>query len=117
MKKEKKHPPAVSWDPVRKPVGKRISVHLRRPTSAKHDEAAGESDIPSEVEEREQGKNACKGIQAFEQRDLVALAFASDNLNVVQVRESGSSGGRCTCGEKGPTGSESRQSRAELDDE
>ena len=49
-----------------------------------------DSDVPSEVEEQEravEAKNAKtgKGVQAFKQRDLVALAFAGDN--VVQVRE------------------------------
>lgn len=48
-----------------------------------------ESDVPSEVEEQErtvEEKNAGKGVRAFQQRDLVALAFAGDN--VVQVRTS-----------------------------
>lgn len=47
-----------------------------------------ESDANSEVEEQEKildrkGKNPVNGLKAFEQRDLVALAFAGDN--VVQV--------------------------------
>ena len=49
----------------------------------------GESDSNSEVEAQEtaltlKGKRKANGIKAFEQRDLVAVAFAGDN--VVQVR-------------------------------
>ncbi|KAH0837758.1 Utp14 protein-domain-containing protein [Lanmaoa asiatica] len=57
------------------------------PTNPAHDEGDG-SDVPSEVEEQERAveeKNAGKGVQAFKQRDLVALAFAGDN--VVQAFE------------------------------
>ena len=48
-----------------------------------------ESDANSELDEQEKlldrkGKGRAKGVKAFEQRDLVALAFAGDN--VVQVR-------------------------------
>ena len=58
-------------------------------SGAAHDEGDDELDVPSEVEEQEraaEAKNAGKGVQAFQQRDLVALAFAGDN--VVQVHES-----------------------------
>jgi U3 small nucleolar RNA-associated protein 14 len=58
------------------------------PSNTAQDARADDSDVPSEVEEQEraaEGKNAGKGVQAFQQRDLVALAFAGDN--VVQVRE------------------------------
>ncbi|KAF8837629.1 Utp14-domain-containing protein [Paxillus ammoniavirescens] len=50
-----------------------------------------DSDVHSELEEQERAAgtktqaNAGKGVQAFQQRDLVALAFAGDN--VVQVFE------------------------------
>jgi U3 small nucleolar RNA-associated protein 14 len=57
----------------------------------KQADAAEDSDGNSEVEEQEkalvakaQGKRKKKGLKAFEQRDLVALAFAGDN--VVRVR-------------------------------
>ena len=56
------------------------------PTSTAHDEG-DESDVPSEIEDQEravEGKKGSKGVQAFQQRELVALAFAGDN--VVQVR-------------------------------
>lgn len=58
------------------------------PTSTTHDDG-DESDVPSEVEEQERAAEAKKGkagngVQAFQQRELVALAFAGDN--VVQVR-------------------------------
>jgi len=58
-------------------------------TGPAHDEGADDSDVPSEVEAQERAtdkKNAGKRVQAFQQRDLVALAFAGDN--VVQVRNS-----------------------------
>ncbi|KAH7923802.1 Utp14-domain-containing protein [Leucogyrophana mollusca] len=59
-------------------------------------EGADDSDVPSEVEEQERemergrrgagtAKGTGKGAKAFEQRDLVALAFAGDN--VVQAFE------------------------------
>ncbi|KAF8131451.1 Utp14-domain-containing protein [Boletus edulis] len=47
-----------------------------------------ESDVPSEIEEQEraaEGKGAGKSVRVFQQRDLVALAFAGDN--VVQAFE------------------------------
>ncbi|KAG8219230.1 Utp14-domain-containing protein [Butyriboletus roseoflavus] len=44
------------------------------------------SDVPSEVEEQERAAEGTrKGVRAFQQRDLVALAFAGDN--VVQAFE------------------------------
>lgn len=51
---------------------------------------ADDSDVNSEVEEQERvlslkGTGKTKGLKAFEQRDLVTLAFAGDN--VVQVSE------------------------------
>lgn len=60
-------------------------------SSAAHDKGNDESDVASEIEEQERAaerKNAGKGIRTFQQRDLVALAFAGDN--VVQVCESNS---------------------------
>ena len=55
-------------------------------------DAADDSDANSEVEEQEkalvaktQSKRKKKGLQAFEQRDLVALAFAGDNVVRVSV--------------------------------
>ena len=54
---------------------------------------AGDSEVDSEVDEQEKalerkakGKGKANGVKAFEQRDLVALAFAGDN--VIQVRSS-----------------------------
>jgi U3 small nucleolar RNA-associated protein 14 len=58
-------------------------------TKASHiNTPADDSDVNSEVEEQEKAlslkrKNEKKGLKPFEQRDLVALAFAGDN--VVQV--------------------------------
>ena len=55
------------------------------------DDQDSDSDVNSELEEQERvasrkskGKGKANGVKAFEQRDLVALAFAGDN--VVQVR-------------------------------
>ena len=55
-------------------------------------DAADDSDANSEVDEQEkalvattQSKRKKKGLQAFEQRDLVALAFAGDNVVRVSV--------------------------------
>jgi U3 small nucleolar RNA-associated protein 14 len=59
--------------------------------------ADDDSDVNSEVEAQEialdmKGKAKTKGLKAFEQRDLVALAFAGDNVVHVSSRfvESGS---------------------------
>lgn len=53
------------------------------------DEDGSDSDEDLEIKAQEQalalkGKGKANGVKAFEQRDLVALAFAGDN--VVQVR-------------------------------
>ncbi|KAI9566354.1 Utp14-domain-containing protein [Boletus coccyginus] len=58
------------------------------PTGPAHDEGADDSDVPSEVEAQERAtdkKNPGKSVQAFQQHDLIALAFAGDN--VVQAFE------------------------------
>ncbi|KAI8990666.1 Utp14 protein-domain-containing protein [Trametes punicea] len=54
---------------------------------ANQDEDDSDSDVNSEVEEQEKalaqkgkGKAKANGVKAFEQRDLVALAFAGDNV-------------------------------------
>lgn len=65
--------------------GKQKAASGPRPASAIDDE---DVDADSEVDEQEKrlelkGKGRAKGVKAFEQRDLIALAFAGDN--VVQV--------------------------------
>jgi U3 small nucleolar RNA-associated protein 14 len=57
------------------------------PNGKQVDAAFADSDVDSEIEAQEQqikAKGKGQGVKAFEQRDLVALAFAGDN--VVQVR-------------------------------
>ena len=66
--------------------GKGASKASSGRTSTAPDEG-DESDVPSEIKDQEravEGKKGCKGVQAFQQCELVALAFAGDN--VVQVR-------------------------------
>lgn len=56
------------------------------PNGKQVDAAFEDSDVDSEIEAQERQtkvKGSSKGIKAFKQRDLVALAFAGDN--VVQV--------------------------------
>ncbi|KAF8555092.1 Utp14-domain-containing protein [Imleria badia] len=79
-------PPAPSVS-GKKAKGKAKAKETVPKASAGASSAAGEgddeSDAPSEVEEQERAaeeKNADKGVRAFQQRDLVALAFAGDNV-------------------------------------
>jgi U3 small nucleolar RNA-associated protein 14 len=58
--------------------------------SPKPNDSTDDSDANSEVEEQEKvltmkGKANAKGLRAFEQRDLVALAFAGDNVVKVKM--------------------------------
>ncbi|KZT08788.1 Utp14-domain-containing protein [Laetiporus sulphureus 93-53] len=55
------------------------------PSETNNGDDEDDSDANSEVEEQERllsvkGKGKAKGVKAFEQRDLVALAFAGDNV-------------------------------------
>ena len=66
--------------------GKAKGKEKAAPSGRQVDAAFEASDAESEIEAQEQqvkAKGKGKGIKAFEQRDLVALAFAGDN--VVQV--------------------------------
>ena len=66
------------------------NTKLKVPNSQKGPKTSGivednDSDVDSEVEAQEQaldlkGKGKAKVLKAFEQRDLVALAFAGDNV-------------------------------------
>ena len=81
--------PSVSGKKNKAKTRQGVAKASAGPSSTAQDARADDSDVPSEVEEQEraaEGKSAGKGVQAFQQRDLVALAFAGDN--VVQVRES-----------------------------
>ena len=81
--------PSVSGKKSKAKASQGVAKASAGPSSTAQDARADDSDVPSEVEEQErkvEGKNAGKGVQVFQQRDLVALAFAGDN--VVQVRES-----------------------------
>lgn len=89
-------PPVLKSELGKKNKGKRragegAAKASAGPTGTTHDDEGDDgSDVPSEVAEQEravEGKNekVGKGVRAFQQQDLVALAFAGDN--VVQVRE------------------------------
>ena len=80
-------PSAPSSSSPSEPVGKTDQKASQPAPVVQVDES--ESDSNSEVEAQEaaltlKGKRKASGIKAFEQRDLVAVAFAGDN--VVQVR-------------------------------
>ena len=81
-------PPAPSTSGKKgKATSKQAGVANASSGPTRADDADDASDVPSEVEAQEraaEGKRGGKGVQAFQQRDLVALAFAGDN--VVQVR-------------------------------
>lgn len=76
-------------------AAKPSSAATKGKARASQDGDDSDSDVNSEVEEQEKalaqkgkgkGKGKANGVKAFEQRDLVALAFAGDN--VVQVSAS-----------------------------
>jgi len=71
--------------PVSASVGSTLKTHVEK-VSVQDDE--DNSGVDSEVEAQERAlvgvKGKANGLKSFEQRELVALAFAGDN--VVQVR-------------------------------
>jgi U3 small nucleolar RNA-associated protein 14 len=80
--------PSVSGKQNKAKARQGVAKASAGPSSTAQDERPDDSDVPSEVEEQERaakGKNAGKGVQAFQQHDLVSLALAGDN--VVQVRK------------------------------
>ncbi|KAG6380581.1 Utp14 protein-domain-containing protein [Boletus reticuloceps] len=79
--------PSVSGKKGKAKARQGVSKASAGPSSVAPDEGDG-SDVPSEIEEQEreaEGKGAGKNVRVFQQRDLVALAFAGDN--VVQAFE------------------------------
>ncbi|KAG6840084.1 hypothetical protein C0991_009061 [Blastosporella zonata] len=88
----KSAPAAAQSSTVSAPPPKKASATLPKATApstssvaARQEDASDDDDVHSEIEEQEKildlkGKGKAKLPQAFEQRDLVALAFAGDNV-------------------------------------
>lgn len=73
--------------PIRASIGSTLKTQVEDPKVSVQDDEDN-SEVDSEVEAQEKAlvgvKGKASGLKSFEQRELVALAFAGDN--VVQVR-------------------------------